>query len=48
MWQFTLIALGIVAVLGVIIALIDEANKKSPEGQLKKAKKAVEELTTAE
>ena len=48
MWQFTLIALGIVAVLGVIIALIDKANKKSPEGQLKKAKKAVEELTTAE
>lgn len=48
MWQFTLIVLGIVAALGVIIALIDEANKKSPEGQLKKAKKAVEELTTAE
>lgn len=48
MWKFTLIVLGIVAVLGVIIALIDEANKKSPEGQLKKAKKAVEELTTAE
>lgn len=48
MWQFTLIVFGIVAALGVIIALIDEANKKSPEGQLKKAKKAVEELTTAE
>lgn len=48
MWQFTLIVMGIAAALGIVIALIDEANKKSPEGQLKKAKKAVEELTTAE
>ena len=48
MWQFTLIVMGIAAALGIVIALIDEANKKSPEGQLKKAKKAVEELTAAE
>ena len=48
MWQFTLIVMGIAAVLGIVIALIDEANRKSPEGQFKKAKQAVEDLTTAE
>ncbi len=48
MWRFTLIVMGIAVVLGIVIALIDEANRKSPEGQFKKAKQAVEDLTTAE
>lgn len=48
MWQLTaIIAAVTIAIIG-LVALIDEANRKSPEGQFKKAKQAVEDLTTAE
>lgn len=48
MWQLTaIIAAVTIAIIG-LVALIDEINRKSPEGQFKKAKQAVEDLTTAE
>lgn len=48
MWQLTaIIAVVTIAIIG-LVALIDEINRKSPEGQFKKAKQAVEDLTTAE
>ena len=48
MWQLTAIIVAVtIAIIG-LVALIDEINRKSPEGQFKKAKQAVEDLTTAE
>lgn len=42
------IEVAIAAIIGLLYALNKELKNASPEGQLKKAKKAVEELTTAE
>ena len=42
------IEVAIAAIIGLLYALNKELKNASPEGQLKKTKKAVEELTTAE
>lgn len=48
MWQLTLIVAGVAAAFAAVIAIIAEMKRASPEGQFKKAKQAVEDLTNAE
>lgn len=47
MWQLTLIITAVTIAIVALVALIDEANRKSPEGQFKKAAENAEKLSDA-
>lgn len=47
MWQLTAIIAAVTIAIVALVALIDEANRKSPEGQFKKAAENAEKLSDA-